>query len=340
MEIEMIMEKKNVSKFKVFLTRRIPQLALDKLLKNNIELELNEEDRVLTKEEIIKGVKGKDGLICLLTDFIDAEIMDAAGPQLKIIANYAVGYNNIYVPAATARSIPVTNTPGVLTDTTADFTMALLLAIARKIVESDKYTREGKFKGWGPLLQLGTDVFGKTLGIIGCGRIGSAVARRAAKGFQMKVLYHDTKRFPDLENELGMEFCSFEKLLSASDFISLHIPLTDETRYLISQKELSMMKPSDYLINTSRGLVIDEEALVKALEEKQIAGAALDVYEHEPELSPGLNKLDNVVITAHIGSASIETRTKMGMIAVENLLVGLQGKIPPNCINSVIYKKN
>ncbi|MBY8994939.1 MAG: D-glycerate dehydrogenase [Candidatus Heimdallarchaeota archaeon] len=329
-----------MAKFKVFLTRRIPQPAIDKLLESNIDLELNEEDRVLTKEEIIEGVKGKDGLICLLTDIIDSEIMDHAGSQLKIIANYAVGYNNIDIPAANARNIPVTNTPGVLTDTTADFTMALLFAIARKIVISDKYTREGKFKGWGPLLQLGTDVYGKTMGIIGCGRIGSAVARRAAKGFQMKVLYYDTKRFPDLEKELEMEFCSLDKLLKTSDFISLHIPLTKETKYLIGQKELSKMKSSTFLINTSRGLVIDEKALVKALEKKQIAGAALDVYEHEPELTPGLAELDNVVVSAHIASASIETRTKMGMIAVENLLIGLNGKIPPNCINSVIYKQN
>ncbi|NHJ32751.1 MAG: D-glycerate dehydrogenase [Asgard group archaeon] len=328
-----------MAKFKVFLTRKIPQPAIDKLLENNIELELNEEDRVLTKEEIIKGVKGKDGLICLLTDTIDSEIMDHAGRQLKIIANYAVGYNNIDVPAANARNIPVTNTPGVLTDTTADFAMALLLAIARKIVESDKFTRDGKFKGWGPLLQLGTDVYGKTLGIIGCGRIGSAVARRAAKGFDMKVIYYDTKRFPEIEEELGMEFCSFNELLRTSDFISLHVPLTEETKYLISQKELSKMKSTAFLINTSRGLVIDEKALVMALKKKEIAGAALDVYEHEPELTPGLKELDNVVLAAHIASASIETRTKMGMIAVENLLIGLQGKIPPNCINSIIYKQ-
>lgn len=336
----MIMENKSMSKFKVFLTRRIPQPAIDKLLKSNIDLELNEEDRVLTKEEIIKGVKGKDGLICLLTDTIDSEIMDHAGPKLKIIANYAVGYNNIDIPAANARNIPVTNTPGVLTETTADFTMALLLAIARKIVVSDKFTRDGKFKGWGPLLQLGTDVFEKTIGIIGCGRIGSAVAQRAAKGFQMKVRYFDTKRFPELEKKLGMEYCSLKELLRNSDFISLHIPLTDTTKYMIGQKEIAMMKSTAFLINTSRGLIIDEKALVKALEEKQIAGAALDVYEHEPDLTPGLKELDNVVLAAHIASASIETRTKMGMIAVENLLVGLEGKIPPNCINSIIYKKN
>jgi len=327
-----------MAKFKVFLTRRIPQPAIDKLLENNIHLELNEEDRVLTKEEIMEGVEGKDGLICLLTDTIDSEIMDHAGSQLKIIANYAVGYNNIDIPAANARKIPVTNTPGVLTDTTADFTIALLLAIARKVVISDKYTREGKFKGWGPLLQLGTDVFGKTLGIIGCGRIGSAVARRAAKGFDMKILYYDTKSFPELEKELDMEFCSFDSLLKSSDFISLHVPLTKNTKHLIGKKEITKMRSTAFLINTSRGPVIDERALVEALKENRIAGAALDVYENEPELAPGLNDLENVILAAHIASASIETRTKMGLIAVENLLVGLEGKIPPNCINSVIYK--
>ncbi len=327
-----------MKKFNVFLTRKIPQKAIDYLLEQNIILEKNEEDRVLSKEEILEGVKGKDGLICLLTDNIDADIIAAAGPQLKIIANYAVGYNNIDVETATKRKIPVTNTPGVLTETTADFTMALLFAIARRVVESDKFTREGKFKGWGPLLQLGTDVYGKTIGIIGCGRIGSAVAYRAIKGFNMKVLYYDTTRHKDLEKKLGIEFCSFEKLLSTSDFISLHVPLTDETKYLIDKDELSLMKKTAYLINTSRGAVINEKALVEILREKHIAGAALDVYEFEPELTPDLKNLENVIVTAHIASATIETRTKMGMIAVENLLAGLNNKKPPNCINPQIFE--
>ena len=324
-------------KFNVFLTRKIPEKAIDYLMQYNVNLEKNDEDRVLTKEEILTGVKGKDGLICLLTDHIDAEIMDAAGSQLKIIANYAVGYNNIDVEAATKRNIPVTNTPGVLTETTADLTMALLLAIARKIVESDKYTREGKFKGWGPLLHLGSDIFGKTIGIIGCGRIGSAVAHRAASGFNMKVLYYDITRHKDLEEKLNIEFCSLEKLLSSSDFVTLHIPLTNETKHLIDRNELSLMKDSAFLINTSRGAVINENALVQSLSKKQIAGAALDVYEHEPELTPGLVNLENVIITAHIGSASIETRTKMGLIAVENLLAVLNNQHPPNCINPQIF---
>ena len=328
-----------MTKFKVLLTRKIPQPAIDYILKNEIDLEINEEDRVLTHSEIKERVKGKDGLICLLTDTIDGEIMDAAGPKLKIIANYAVGYNNINSQEATKRKIPVTNTPGVLTETTADLTFALLLSIGRRIVESDKFTRDGKFKGWGPMLHLGNDIHGKTLGVIGCGRIGSAVARRAAKGFNMKVLYNNTKQLPDLEKELGLEFASVEEILKESDYITLHVPLTEKTKHLIGEKELALMKPSAILINTSRGSVIDESALVKALQEERIAGAALDVYEFEPKLSPGLKELDNVIITAHIGTGTIDTRTKMGMMVGENLLAGLNNKQPANCVNPQIYEK-
>ncbi|MHA1212512.1 MAG: 2-hydroxyacid dehydrogenase, partial [Candidatus Heimdallarchaeota archaeon] len=314
-----------MTKYKVFLTRKIPQEAIDYMLSKDLDIEMNEEDRVLTKEEILARIKGKDALICLLTDTIDGEIMDAAGKQLKIIANYAVGYNNIDIAAATERNIPVTNTPGVLTETTADLTMALLLSISRRIVESDKYTREGKFKGWGPLLQLGGDIYGKTLGIVGAGRIGSAVARRAAKGFEMKVLYNNRNRNEQLETEIGAEYSSLEKLIKESDFISLHVPLTSETKHLIGAKELSAMKETAYLINTSRGQVVHEQALVQALQENKIAGAALDVYEFEPEITPELKDLENVIITAHIGTASIDTRTKMGMIVAENLLANLEG---------------
>ncbi|HUT82054.1 MAG TPA: D-glycerate dehydrogenase [Candidatus Bathyarchaeia archaeon] len=324
-------------KTSVFLTRKIPQKAIDYILSHDIDLEMNQEDRVLTKEEIMEGVKGKEVLICLLTDTIDTEIMDYAGKQLKLIANYAVGYNNIDVKSATERKIPVTNTPGVLTETTADLTMALLLSIARRIVESDKFTRENKFKGWGPLLHLGGDIYEKTLGIIGAGRIGSAVAQRAAKGFNMKILYTNRNRNVDLEENYQAKFVSLEELLKNSDFVTLHVPLTDETRYLIGEKEIDLMKDTAYLINTSRGLVIDEKALVKCMKEEKIAGAALDVYEHEPELTAGLIDLDNVIVTAHIGTATIDTRTKMGMIVAENLLAVLAGKIPPNCINPEIF---
>lgn len=325
--------------FKVLLTRKIPQPAIDYLLENGIDLEINAEDRVLTHSEIKERVKGKDGLICLLTDPIDGEIMEAAGPKLKIIANYAVGYNNIDLQEATRRKIPVTNTPGVLTETTADLAMALLLSIGRKIVESDKFTRDGKFTGWGPMLHLGNDIHGKTLGVIGCGRIGSAVARRAARGFDMKVLYNNTKQLPDLEKELGLEFASVEEILKESDYVTLHVPLTEKTKHMIGEKELALMKPSAFLINTSRGSVIVESALVKALQEKKIAGAALDVYEFEPKLSPGLKELDNVIVTAHIGTGTIDTRTKMGLMVGENLLAGLNNKQPANCVNPQIYEK-
>ena len=327
-----------MAKYRVLLTRKIPQPAIDFILENDIELDINEKDRVMTKEEIMERVKGKDGLLCLLTDSIDEDILESAGEQLKVIANYAVGYNNIKVEAATERGIPVTNTPGVLTDTTADLAFALLFAIARKIVESDKYTREGKFKGWGPMLQLGNDIWGKTIGIIGMGRIGSAVAYRAAKGFNMKVLYIDDHRKPELEKELGLEYSSLEKILSESDFISLHVPLTDKTHYLFGEKEFKAMKESAYLINTSRGPVVNEKELADALKNKLIAGAALDVYEREPEVHPELITLDNVVITAHIGSASIETRTEMGFMAARNLIAGLKGEKPENCVNPEIYK--
>ncbi|MHA1462286.1 MAG: 2-hydroxyacid dehydrogenase, partial [Candidatus Heimdallarchaeota archaeon] len=309
-----------MTQFKVLLTRKIPQPAIDYMLEKGIDLEINAEDRVLTHAEIKERVKGKDGLICLLTDSIDGDIMEAAGPKLKIIANYAVGYNNVDVQEATKRKIPVTNTPGILTETTADLAVALLLSIGRRIVESDKYTRDGKFKGWGPMLHLGNDIHGKTLGVIGCGRIGSAVARRLAKGFNMKVLYNNTKKLPDLENELGLEFASVEEILKKSDYVTLHVPLTEKTKHMIGEKELALMKPTAILINTSRGSVIVESALVKALQEKRIAGAALDVYEFEPKLSSGLKELDNVIITAHIGTGTIDTRTKMGMMVGEDLL--------------------
>ncbi|MHA1555509.1 MAG: 2-hydroxyacid dehydrogenase [Candidatus Heimdallarchaeota archaeon] len=326
-----------MTQFKVLLTRKIPQPAIDYMLEKGIDLEINAEDRVLTHAEIKERVKGKDGLICLLTDSIDGDIMEAAGPKLKIIANYAVGYNNIDVQEASKRKIPVTNTPGVLTETTADLAVALLLSIGRRIVESDKYTRDGKFKGWGPMLHLGNDIHGKTLGVIGCGRIGSAVARRLAKGFNMKVLYNNTKKLPDLENELGLEFASVEEILTKSDYVTLHVPLTEKTKHMIGEKELALMKPTAVLINTSRGSVIVESALVKALQEKRIAGAALDVYEFEPKLSSGLKELDNVIITAHIGTGTIDTRTKMGMMVGEDLLSGLNNKQPENCINPQIY---
>lgn len=328
-----------MKEYNVLVTRKIPQKALDYLKSEGITLDINEEDRVLTYDEIKERIKGKDGLLCLLTDKIDGGIMDAAGDQLQAIVNYAVGYNNINVEDATKRGIPVTNTPGVLTETTADLAFALMLSIARRIVESDKYTRKGLFKGWGPLLHLGGGIFEKTLGIIGMGRIGSAVAYRAAKGFNMKIKYHSRKRNEALEKELNMEYCSVEEILKTADFITLHVPLNEETNHLIGEKELEMMKPTAYLINTSRGPVVKEDALLDALKTNKIAGAALDVYEFEPQITKGLEELENVIITAHIGTATIETRTEMGMMVGRNLLAVFRGEEPPNCVNKEVYKK-
>ncbi len=325
-----------MKEYNVLVTRKIPQKVLDYLESEGVTLDINEEDRVLTYEEIKERIKGKDGLLCLLTDKIDGAIMDAAGDQLQAIVNYAVGYNNINVKDATERGIPVTNTPGVLTETTADLAFALMLSIARRIVESDKYTRKGLFKGWGPLLHLGGDIFGKTLGIIGMGRIGSAVAYRAAKGFNMKIKYYSRNRNKALEKELNMEFCSVDEILKTADYVTLHVPLTKETKYLIGEKELELMKPTAYLVNTSRGPVVKEDDLLEALKKNKIAGAALDVYEFEPEITKGLEKLDNVIITAHIGTATIDTRTEMGMMVARDLLAVFRGEEPQNCVNKEV----
>lgn len=324
---------------KVFVTRRIPDAGLS-IVREHCEITLNEEERSLTTREIIEGVKSKDGLLCLLTDAISADVMDAS-QNLKVISNYAVGYNNIDVEGATKRGIMVTNTPGVLTETTADLAWALLMDAARRIAEGDRFTRAGKFKGWEPMLLLGQDVYRATLGIVGFGRIGQAVARRAL-GFNMKVLYHQRNRASvEVEKQLNAAYASFEELLKTSDFISLHCPLTLETTHLMGDKEFNMMKNNAILINTARGPVVDEAALVRALKDRRIAGAGLDVYEREPELAPGLAELDNVVIPPHLGSASFQTRNKMAQMAAENLVAALSGKVPPNLVNQdALTQKN
>ena len=261
-------------------------------------------------------------------------------PALKVIANYGVGFEHIDLDAATRRGIPVTNTPGVLTETTADLAFALILATARRVVAGDQRVRQGKFQYWAPLLFLGQEVNGKTLGIIGMGRIGKAVARRAA-GFGMKLLYHSRTRLSPLEEqELGASLQPLETLLREADFVTLHVPLTPHTRHLIGSRELELMKDSAFLINTARGPVVDEAALVAALRQGQIRGAGLDVYEKEPELSPGLADLENVVLLPHLGSATVETRTRMAVMAAENLLAGLRGDPPPNCLNWAELKRN
>jgi glyoxylate reductase len=254
------------------------------------------------------------------------------------VANFGVGYNNIDVAAAARRGVMVTNTPGVLTESTADLAMALLLAVGRRIVASDRYTREGRFQFWVPFHFLGHEVSGTTLGIAGMGRIGQAVARRA-RGFDMKVLYHNRTRLPaDLERSLGAQWVQWDRLLSESDYLSLHVPLTSETRHLIGATELGMMKPGAFLINTARGPVVDEAALLDALRSGRIAGAGLDVYENEPELTPGLTDLDNVVLLPHVGSATVATRRRMAAMAVDNLLAGLAGREPPNWVNAEMMR--
>lgn len=320
----------------ILVTQRIPDEAIVLLREAGTVGFPADRDGPPTRDEILKSIPKADALLCLLTDRIDAGVI-AAAPRLMVIANMAVGYDNIDVSAATARMVPVTNTPGVLTETTADLAWALLLAVARRISEGDWYVRAGRFKAWQPMLLLGSDVYGKTLGIVGMGRIGCAVARRA-RGFGMKVLYHNRRRVgPAVETELGVKYATMERLLRSSDFVTLHAPYKQETHHLMGRRELGMMRPTAYLINTSRGPLVDEAALVEALRESRLAGAALDVYEREAELAAGLSELDNVVLTPHIGSASKETRTKMADMAARNILAALQGSRPPNLVNPEVY---
>lgn len=325
-----------MAKWKVYVTRPVPQPAID-MLAEHCEVEVNPEDRVLTHEELIEKVKGRDGIFCLLTDIIDAEVLDAA-KGAKVFANMAVGFNNIDVQAATERGILITNTPGVLTEATADMAWALLFAVARRIVEADKFMRAGKYKAWGPLLFLGQEITGKTLGVIGAGRIGTAFARKA-KGFNMRVLYNDVQPNPQFEAETGGVFVDKDTLLREADFVSLHVPLLPSTYHLIGERELKLMKKTAILINTSRGPVVDEKALVKALKEGEIWGAGLDVFENEPEMAPGLAELDNVVVCPHIASATWDTRIAMATMAARNLLAALRGELPPQCVNPEAYKK-
>lgn len=321
---------------RVLVTRRIPQEGLN-ILEESCQVEVSEYDGVLPREILLQKVKGVDGILCLLTDNIDRKVMEAAGQSLRVISNYAVGYDNIDIEEATRRRIMVTNTPGVLTETTADLTWALLMAVARRIAEGDRFVREGKFREWEPLLFLGDDVYGATLGIIGLGRIGQAVARRA-RGFNMQVIYFSHHRLEDKEKELGVTYYPFLELLAQSDFITLHVPLTRETYHLIGEEELKMMKKESYLINTSRGSVIDEKALIRALKEGWIRGAALDVFEQEPQVEPELLELEEVVLTPHLGSASRTTRTKMAILAANNLALALRGEIPPYLVNLDVVK--
>ncbi|MCD6370347.1 MAG: D-glycerate dehydrogenase [Thermoplasmata archaeon] len=313
---------------KVFITRKIPEDGIRILEKEGFDIEIFPEDRIPEKEEIIRGVKDADALISLLTDRIDREVIDSA-PKLKVIGNYAVGYNNIDVDYAKKKGIIVVNTPGVLTDATADLAFALILAATRRVVEGDKFVREGKFKGWAPLLLLGKDVWGATLGIVGAGRIGQAVGHRA-KGFNMKIIYYDKFRRENFEKETGAEFVPLEKLLSQADIITIHVPLTQETYHLIGKREFALMKDGAILVNTSRGEVIDEEALISALKNGKIFSAALDVFENEPDIRKELLDLPNIVLTPHIGSATERTRRKMAEMVCNDVARVLRGEEPIN----------
>ena len=322
----------------IYVTRLVPQPGIDMLKQAGHQVEVNPDDRVLTRQELLAKVKGRDAVLCLLTDTIDAEVC-AAAAGCKIFGNYAVGFNNLDVPAITKAGIACSNTPGVLTDATADMAWALLFSVARRVVESDKFNREGKFKGWGPLMFLGGDITGRTLGILGAGRIGENFALKS-KGFSMQVLYSDVNRNEKLEKELGAKKVDMDTLLKESDFVSVHVPLMKETTHLVSTKQLEMMKPSAYLINTSRGPVVDEVALVAALKKKTIAGAGLDVYEDEPVMKPGLAECWNAVLAPHTASATLETRTKMATMAAGNILAFLEGRRPPNILNPEVLPAN
>ncbi|MDP3735035.1 MAG: D-glycerate dehydrogenase [bacterium] len=322
---------------KIFVTRTIPDRGIEMLKAAGHEVAMSLHDRVLTKEELLENLESTkyDALLCLLTDTIDADVLEAAGDKCRVVANYAVGYDNIDVAAARERNILVTNTPGVLTETVAEHTFALILSIAHRIAEADRFTRAGHYDGWAPMLLLGTDVSHKVLGIVGLGRIGARVVRSAVRGFDMRVLYYDVKRDMGFERDYGAEFReNVDDMFREADFVSLHVPLLDSTRHLVDARRLALMKRGACLINTSRGAIVDEAALVEALRQKTIRGAALDVFEHEPALADGLAELDNVILTPHIASATEETRQKMSALAAENILAVFDGKEPPNVVQA------
>lgn len=327
---------------RVLMTQLTPAVAVERLreaLGDEGTLDVNPDpDRIWTKEELIeKLLSGHyNALYCMLTNPIDVEVLDAA-PDLKIVANMAVGYNNIKVEEATRRGVAVSNTPGVLTDTTADFAWSLLMSSARRVVEGDRFLRAGRFHGWGPLMLVGQDVYGKTLGIVGFGRIGRAMAKRA-QGFSMEVLYYDRHPAdPDTDRELNARSVSMEELLEQSDYVSLHTDYNPSTHHLIGASEFARMKTIAYLINTARGAIVDEAALVEALKSGEIAGAGLDVFEREPEIHPGLLECENAVLAPHIASASLDTRNAMALMAADNIIAALRGERPPNIVNPEVY---
>lgn len=319
----------------IFVTRNIPEIGLRWMREGGHEVVVSEKDGVLTPEELREALAARpyDGVVSLLTDTIDASVL-AVAPTIKIVANYAVGFNNIAVKELNEAGVVVTNTPGVLTTTVAEFTVSLLLALAKRIPEADRFTKAGHYEGWAPQLLLGSDLFGKTVGIIGAGRIGSEVAKRLVHGFGMRAKYYDIARSELLENEVSCEYCeSLDDLLATVDVASIHVPLLPQTMHLINAERLARMKPSAYLINTARGPIVDEVALVEALRNGTIKGAGLDVFEHEPALAAGLTELDNVIITPHIASASEETRGKMSELVAININEFFLAHTPPHVVS-------
>jgi len=322
---------------KAYVTRELPERGL-KIIKQHFDVEVWPEYAPPPKGVIIEKAKNVDALVSLLSDKIDVEVFNAA-PKLKIVSQLAVGFDNIDIPEATKRGIYVTNTPEVLTDTTADFAWSLLMAVARRVVEADKYVRTGKWKvGWHPAMLQGRDVYGATIGIVGAGRIGYAMAKRAT-GFGMKILFYDVIPRPEIERDLGAKKVDLDTLLKEADFVSLHVPLMKETHHLMNAEKLKLMKKTAYLINNARGPVVDEKALYEALKEGRIAGVGLDVFEQEPtSVDNPLLKLDNVVVAPHISSASYETRSEMSKMVADNLVSFFDGKKPPNLVNADVMK--
>lgn len=316
----------------MFVARRLPEAGLAPLREAGLHVDVHDAEEPITRQELLSRAAGAHALITLMSERVDDALLDAAGPQLKVVANFAVGYDNIDVPACRRRGVVATNTPGVLDDATADMAFALLLAVARRLPEGEALVRSGAWTGWRPEQLLGAHVTGATIGIVGLGRIGRAVARRA-RGFDMRLLYHNRRPDPAAERELNARYEAMDELLSQSDFVSLHVPLTAETRHLIGQRELALMKPTAVLVNTARGPVVDEAALVSALQGGSIAGAGLDVYEDEPAVDPGLLGLQNVVLAPHLGSATRETRTAMARLCSEAVLAVLAGREPANAIS-------
>jgi glyoxylate reductase len=323
----------------VLVTRRIPQAALDTIA-DRCEMDLWEgPPEAVPREDLLKRIGGKLGAVTLLTEKVDAELLDAAGPQLRIVANYAVGFDNIDVDECTRRGVMATNTPEVLTDTTADLAWALLMAAARRIGEGDRFLRLRKGWIWGPEMMLGQDVHHKVMGVVGFGRIGQAVARRAG-GFGMRIVYYDVFRPPEsVERELGAEYRELDDLLQEADFISIHVALTPETRHLFGPEQFRKMKRTAVLVNSSRGPVIDEAALAEALRSGEIFAAGLDVFENEPEVHPALLELENATVIPHLGSATVDTRLAMGMLAAENLIAALEGHRPPTLLNPEAWER-